>query len=72
MCITLLEDLDAVPKFRTIKRQIDIASLSTEEFKKLDEMIVVFGRQSADFLRYFECQDKRHLCHGEPLLEASR
>ena len=51
--VAALEDAKAIPKQRTTKRQIDMTSLGVDEIKKIDDLMIAFGKQYADFLQRF-------------------
>ena len=62
--VASLEDATAIPKYRTVKRQIDMSLLSTEDIKQLDDLIKAFGAQCGYFLEQFERRDWRPYCEG--------
>lgn len=67
--VASLEDRSAVPKYRTVKRKIDMASLSTEDIKQLDDLITAFGKQCASFTQRFARRTWRPYCEGSRYME---
>ena len=63
--VTSLEDPAAAPKYRTVKRKIDMSQLSTDDIARLDDLIKAFGGQCGYFLREFERRDWRPYCGGD-------
>ena len=62
--VRVFEDGDDAPQCRTVIRMVDMTRLFAEDVAKLDELIIAFGRQEADFMQLLHQRPYRRYCRG--------